>query len=318
MPLNFRQDPSSVKSAIVLVVLLALSLVLLVGYAREGSSGLLHNAQGTMSSLFTPSKVLSGMFTSAEQAATQGLADATADEETLSALRRSNEELRETVAQMEEYYQEAQRLQQLLDVKDSYSMEGVTCRVISRSTDSWNQVLTIDAGTEDGIRAGLPVVGGSGLVGQIISASATTAEVRLLQDPQSGVAALIQSNRKQGIVTGSFDGLLYLEDVDSDAQVQAGDVIITSGLGGGYYRGIMIGTVVKVDGAQGDENRKIILEANDSASPLEEVMVVTAMNSAGLADDEDDSSSGSSSSGDEDDEGSTGSKSNSGRSEGEE
>lgn len=274
-----------------LVVLLVLSLALITGYAREGSTGPLHNVQGTVSSVFTPAKVLSGMLSGAEQSTSDMVSNAQANEATLTALRTTNEELRQRVAQMEEYYQEAQRLQELLGVKDQYAMEGVTCRVISRSTDSWNQVLTIDGGTDDGVRAGLPVIGGSGLVGQVISASATKADVRLLQDRQTGVAAMIQSSRAEGILVGSLDGLLYLEDVSSDVSVSTGDVVITSGLGGGYYRGIMIGTVVKVDGSQGDENRKIIVEPNASASPLEEVMVVTGMNSSGLAEPSDPSGS---------------------------
>ena len=283
MPLDFRHDSSSAKSTIVLVVLLVLSLVCVTVYSREGASGPLHGLQGAISTVFTPAKLLSGTISNAERNAAQGAADAGASAETLTNLRTTNEELRQRVAQLEEYYQEAQRLQQLLNVRDAYAMKGITCRVISRSTDSWNQTLTIDGGTDDGVRAGLPVIGNSGLVGQVVSASAKTAEVRLLQDPQSGVAAMIQSSRAEGILTGSFDGLLYLKDVSSTAKVQVGDVVITSGLGGGYTRGIIIGTVVNVDDSHGGENRKIIVEPNDSAGPLEEIMVVTEMNSQGAA-----------------------------------
>lgn len=280
---------------LVLIVLLVISLASVTMYAREDSDGFLHKVQGGVSSVFTPLKVVSATISAAEDSTSESITDAT-KADTVTALTEENQELRQTISELEEYRQEAQRLQELMNVADKYSMEGITCRVLSRSSDAWNQVVTIDSGTSSGVRAGLPVIGNSGLVGQVISATETTAEVRLLNDPQTGIAAMIQSNRAEGILKGSFDGLLYLEDVDSNVDVQKGDVVITSGLGGGYYRGIIIGTVVKVDGNAGDNDRTIIVEPNDSTGSLEEVMVVTAMNSNGAAADSSSSSTSSSSS----------------------
>ncbi|WP_417755167.1 rod shape-determining protein MreC, partial [Senegalimassilia anaerobia] len=124
-------------------------------------------------------------------------------------------------------------------------------------------------------------------------ASGSTATVRLLTDPQSGAAAMVQSSRAEGILRGSLIGLLYLEDLDADAEVNVGDVIVTSGLGGSYARGLIIGTVVKVDAQQGDTSRRIVVSPNDSIDTLEDVLVVS---SVGASDDDDSDSSGSSSS----------------------
>lgn len=286
MAFNFKQGESAVTTYIVLVVLIVLSLVLVTSYAREGDDGALHSLQGGISGVFTPVKAASGGVSAVESTATTAASDATADANTLSELRDQNSQLRDEISQLEEYRQEAQRLQDLLNLKDQYALDGVTSRVLSRSTDAWNNVITIDKGTDDGIQDGQAVIGSSGLVGQVIAVTGSSADVRLLEDPSFGCAAMIQSNRAEGILKGSLDGLLYLEDVDSSAEVNAGDVVITSGLGGGFYRGILIGTVVKVDGQQGDTNRRIIVEPNDTTGPLEEVMVVTSMNSA------DDSGSG--------------------------
>lgn len=71
-------------------------------------------------------------------------------------------------------------------------------------------------------------------------------------------------------------GLLYLENIDSDVQVSVGDVVLTSGLGGSYTRGLLIGTVVKIEGAQNDASRRIVVSPNDAATSLEEVLVVTS------------------------------------------
>ena len=195
---------------------------------------------------------------------------------------------------MEEYKQEAQRLQKLLDLKDTYQIEGTGARVIGRSSEAWSQTVIINKGSDDGVSTGQTVMGTSGVVGQIVSTSSHTATVRLLTDPQSGAAAMVQSSRAEGILRGSLVGLLYLEDLDADAEVNVGDVVVTSGLGGSYARGLIIGTVVKVDAQQGDTSRRAVVSPNDAISTLEDVLVVSSVGSD--ADDSDDSSTSSSSS----------------------
>lgn len=276
MAYNFREGTSSIKDIIVAVALIVMSIILITVYAREGESGIIHNLQSGTSTVVAPLKFVSGVVSHTEDMASDTAENATASADTLSALREQNEQLRQTVAQLEEYRQEAQRLQQLLGLSDTYKISGTAARVLSRSTDAWNNVVTIDKGSNEGIRAGLAVVGSSGLVGQVIAVTNYTSDVRLMNDPAFGVAAMIQSNRAEGILKGSLDGLLYLEDVSSDAAVTQGDVVVTSGLGGGFSRGLLLGTVVKVEGQQGDSDRRIIVEPNATVGPLEEVMVVTS------------------------------------------
>ena len=178
------------------------------------------------------------------------------------------------MAKDEEIRQENERLRGLLDMQETYEVSGVVAQVTGRSTDAWDQTVTINKGSADGVDAGLTVMGPNGVVGQVVSASSTTATVRLLTDPKSGAAALVQSNRAEGIVRGSLDGLLYLQNVDADVQVSVGDLVLTSGLGGSYVRGLLIGTVVKVDGSLGDAARTIVVSPNDTAQVLEDVLVV--------------------------------------------
>lgn len=277
MAQNFSQDNSAPRSRALVALLLAISLLCMIGYAREGERGPLHSLQAGVSTAFLPAKAASGAISAVEYSAFIAANDATADDSTLSALRQQNDQLRQNVAQLEEYRQEAQRLQQLLDFQDLYGLEGVTCTVLSRTGDSWNNSVTIGKGSAEGVRAGLAVAGPTGLVGQVVSVQQHSAEVRLLQDPQSGVAVMVQSNRQEGILRGSLDGLLYLENMADDAEVQAGDVIVTSGLGGSFYRGIVVGTVVKVEGEAGSASRRIVVEPNESTGPLQEVMVITGM-----------------------------------------
>ena len=276
-----------------LIGLIAASIIMVTAYSREGSTGPLHTLQSAVSGAVSPLRIVGGSVEAATSTVGDTMENITADQNTLTGLREYNSQLEQQYAQMEEYKQETQRLQKLLDLKDNYQIEGTGARVIGRSSEAWSQTVIINKGTNEGISTGQTVIGTSGVVGQVVSASGSTATVRLLTDPQSGAAAMVQSSRAEGILRGSLIGLLYLEDLDADAEVNVGDVIVTSGLGGSYARGLIIGTVVKVDAQQGDTSRRIVVSPNDSIDTLEDVLVVS---SVGASDDDDSDSSGSSSS----------------------
>ncbi len=273
---------------ILLIVLLAASVVLVTVYSREGEGGPLHSVQNAVSGIAAPLKFAGAGVSSGVDSAGDALSDATAGEGTLSALRESNAELRELVVQAEEYRQEVQRLQGLLDMEDRYDIDGAVGRVIGRSATAWNQTITIDVGRSDGVEAGMTVMGATGVIGQVASVSDASSEVRLLTDSQSGAAAMVQSSRDEGIVRGSLEGLLYLEDLDEDAEVAVGDAVITSGMGGSYVSGLMIGTVVRVEAGQGGSPSTVVVSPNDDANALEEVVVVRSIGTADSGTDADD------------------------------
>ncbi len=279
---------------VLLIGLIVASVVMMTVYGREGETGPLHTLQSAVSGAVSPLRIVGGSIESATSTVGDTVDNITADQSTLSGLREYNEQLVQQYSQMEEYKQEAQRLQKLLDLKDTYQIEGTGARVIGRSSEAWSQTVIINKGSDDGVSTGQTVMGTSGVVGQIVSTSSHTATVRLLTDPQSGAAAMVQSSRAEGILRGSLVGLLYLEDLDADAEVNVGDVIVTSGLGGSYARGLIIGTVVKVDAQQGDTSRRAVVSPNDAISTLEDVLVVSSVGSD--ADDSDDSSTSNSSS----------------------
>lgn len=279
---------------VLLIGLIVASVVMMTVYGREGETGPLHTLQSAVSGAVSPLRIVGGSIESATSTVGDTVDNITADQSTLSGLREYNEQLVQQYSQMEECKQEAQRLQKLLDLKDTYQIEGTGARVIGRSSEAWSQTVIINKGSDDGVSTGQTVMGTSGVVGQIVSTSSHTATVRLLTDPQSGAAAMVQSSRAEGILRGSLVGLLYLEDLDADAEVNVGDVVVTSGLGGSYARGLIIGTVVKVDAQQGDTSRRAVVSPNDAISTLEDVLVVSSVGSD--ADDSDDSSTSSSSS----------------------
>lgn len=274
---NPRNNTSAASgSAVALAVLLVLSLALTIVYGREGEDGVLHGVQSSVQTLAQPAAHLGAAVGTKTESLGESVDNLKADPETIKELKEQNAELREQLAQAEEYNQEAQRLEDLLGLVNAYHAQGVAACVVGRSVDAWDQTVTINVGSSSGVAAGMTVMGPSGVVGQISSVKENSSIVRLITDPQSGVAVLLQSNRKEGVVTGSLEGLLYLENVDSEAIVQIGDVVVTSGMGGSYARGLMVGIVVQVEQDGGVETRKIVVAPNENAGPLQEVFVVGA------------------------------------------
>lgn len=280
MALNFQQNGSAFIRRVLFAVCIVVSLVMVTLYAREGQDGPLHSVQAAVSGAVAPVAYVGTAAGSGVETAGQSIGDLTADASTLSQLKEANAELVGLLAQAEEYRQEAERLQGLLNMRDAYDIDGVGARVIGKSATAWDQTVTIDKGSAEGVDSGLTVMGSTGVIGQVVRTAEHTATVRLLTDQNSGAAAMVQSSRAQGIVRGSLEGLLYLEDLDASAEVQVGDVIVTSGLGGSYTRGLIIGTVVKVDAQQGEATRRVVVSPNDEATSLEEVLVVFNVGSA--------------------------------------
>lgn len=284
--LNDKRIPfgGQFNSTMLLVLLLVISLVLVVVYAREGEEGPLHTIQDSTSALSSPLSSIGAASSSLAASATASLEDLTADGQTMNQLQESNATLSQMVVELEEYRQEANRLESLIGLHDAYGFTSVAARVTGYSSDSYNHIITIDVGSASGVTEGLPVMGTTGVVGQVISVSTYSSQVRLLNDAQSGVAVMLQSSRSEGILSGSVEGVLYLEGVDEGVEVTEGEAVITSGLGGGYFRGLVIGTVSKVEQRQGDATRTIVITPNASFDNISEVLVVLGMSNNGAAD----------------------------------
>ena len=275
MPYEMRTTGSKPTRRVLLVVLLAVSFALMVVFGVEGEQGPLHSIQSAVMNLSTQATGATAGIGVVRDATAAAAGDATANPETLSELREQNEELRRLLAEAEEYRQEVDRLRGLLDMKQVSGVTGPVAHIIGRSSNAWDQSITIDAGSNDGVRTGMTIMGATGVIGQVARVTDDTATVRLLTDPNSGAAVMIQSSRENGIVHGSINGLLYLEDLDEDVIPEVGDVIITSGLGGSYERGLIVGAVVAVNKTPSNPMGTIIVNPNDSARALEEVIVVT-------------------------------------------
>lgn len=279
MPLRFTERDSSSRVSLTLIVLLALSVLLWIAYSVEGATGPLHTVQNATGIVSSPIRSAGAGMQSAGDRVQGAIEDAGADADTLNALREQNQQLRQQVSELEEYRVRAQQLEEAQKLVDMYALDYVASNVIGMPTDSWNRVVLIDKGARDGVSVGMAVMGSSGLVGQVTNVFDASSEVRLLQDSSSGVAVVVQSSRAEGLVRGSIDGLLYLEGLSADAEVSEGDTLVTSGLGGGYARGLLVGTVVRIENTSGQSLRRIVVAPNSTVSALDELLVVKGVGS---------------------------------------
>lgn len=260
-----------------LAVLLVVSLVLVIVYSREGEDGALHSLQDSVSVVSSPLSSVGTTVGSLAASAGTSVEDLTASDATLSQTRQNNATLSQMVVELESYREEAQRLESLLGLSDAYGFKSVGARVIAYSSDSYNKIITLDVGSNSDVKAGLPVMGSTGVIGQVISVTPVSCQVRLITDAQSGVSVMLQSSRAEGILTGSVDGTLTLDGIDETVDVKEGDAVITSGIGGGYYRGLVVGTVSKVQQSQGDATRTIVVTPNADFGNIAEALVVISM-----------------------------------------
>lgn len=227
--------------ALVLVILITLVLLNLPGRTVA-------QIKLAMGSLFLP---LFGLANSSHQLAERAGERLSPRKDLLKqneALRRQNQELRIREMQAAETRRENQRLQQLLGLQQKAPWKLKLTRVVLRDPANWWRTVQIALGSRDGARVNLPVLTTDGLVGRISSVSLTRSQVVLLGDPNCKVAAQIENQgRDTGILesSGSFDNsLLTLDYLSKDAVVRPGQLVVTSGLGGIFPKGIIIGKIV--------------------------------------------------------------------------
>lgn len=282
--LNNARQSSGMRQ---LVICCIVSVLLLTFYVREGEGGPIHMARAGVSAVTTPVRLLGSAIAAPFGAVGNAVSNLTASPETLSDLKRENEELTARVAELAEAQATAERLQALVDLQSTYKLESKAARIIGASADAWSQTVTLDKGSADGFAAGMPVCNAAGVIGQIVEVSPTSSTVRLITDEQSGVSAMVQSSRAQGMLQGQADGTLRLSYVPSDAEVAEGDIVITSGLGGVFPKGLPLGTVTSVERIAGSAYHTIVVRPQASAESNEEVLVVTSLTEEQVASDDD-------------------------------
>ncbi|HKL27129.1 MAG TPA: rod shape-determining protein MreC [Desulfuromonadales bacterium] len=188
-------------------------------------------------------------------------------------LREQNSLLKSELNQLKEISLENQRLRRLLEFKKTQPVKTLPARVIAEDATSWFRTVVIDKGYADQVHEGQPVVAAEGVVGRVIRNGPHESRVLLITDAASAVAALVQDSRSRGICRGqgralSFDFVLRKEPLE------LGEAVITSGMGGVFPKGLLIGHVSSVNRMEFGLFQAVEIMPAVDFSRLEEVLVL--------------------------------------------
>ena len=182
---------------------------------------------------------------------------------------------------------ENEKLRELLDLKNSYQTgwETVAAEVIGREADNWYEKLTINKGSKDGITENMAVVDQNGLVGKIVNVTEKTSEVQMMIDSGASLGGMLQKSSIEGVLQGIVGGkgLITMTKLPYNADIQLNDVVVTSGTGGVFPAGLLVGTVVKVNTSSDGLSKEAIIEPYCDFDDIQFVLVIRQLSEEEIA-----------------------------------
>jgi len=266
------------RGRLLLFAFLALSIVVITLDFRQSGDGPLERAKDVSSAIVTPiQRGLTAVFTP--------VGNFFSSVSELSNLRAQNKELKaqvetaeQQIGEAESILEENERLLGVLGLDESYpTMERVSARVIGRPPANYKWAVTIDRGRQDGVKTNMAVIDPDGLVGKIIRVEADTATVLLLIDPQAGAKARVSGSGYAGGIEGNgASESLTLAFIDTEAEVEEGDEVVTAGYDQGIFPpNIPIGTIINVESQEAALEQDIQVEPYVDFTTLDFVQVIT-------------------------------------------
>lgn len=205
----------------------------------------------------------------------EGLGRAGGMAEENAALRGQLEKALAETSALREAGEENRQLRALLNFeRDNPGRDYLAGRIIANDPNGLVRSVVIDRGSEHGVQKGMVLVVDRGMVGRVLTVYPRAAKVLLTTDASSAVNGVVQRSRVQGVAVGRPDGTLALRYVDKDADVKEGDVVVTSGLGGGYPRGITLGTVKRVTNEDQASFKEVQIAPAATSGPLEIALIM--------------------------------------------
>jgi rod shape-determining protein MreC len=189
-------------------------------------------------------------------------------------LRKENEWLRGQNSQLREAAASTERLTALLQFKEQALPTMVAAQVIGRDATNRYRAIILNKGEGDGIKPDMGVVTPTGVVGRVVKTTGASSVVLLVTDPNNAIPGLIQRTRDEGIVEGTQQGLAQLKYIPLLSTLRDGDRVVTSGLVGGFPRGLLIGTITSIDKQEGALFQSAELMPEVDIGRVEEVLVI--------------------------------------------
>jgi len=166
------------------------------------------------------------------------------------------------------------RLEELLQFKQTINRPVLAAQVIGLDPTGWFKSVIIDKGKWAGLRLDMPVVNAFGVVGRVVSVSSNYAKVLLIIDQNSAVDCLVQRSRDRGMLKGLMSEICKLDYVAKSNDITVGDIVVTSGLGGVFPKGLPVGRILDVKEISGELFKDIKIRTAVDFSKLEEVLVI--------------------------------------------
>jgi rod shape-determining protein MreC len=262
------------KTAVFIVTLFVLALIMFLYNLKYGADGSFFR-KVVLETAAPAQKVLSNSVKSVNDAWLRYVFLVGIEEENKNLKNKINE-LKAALILYQEGYLEAQRLRKLLDLKDDYHYHFVSAGVIGKEQAALSKTILINKGAVHGLKTGMPVIAPPGLIGRLVDVSWHVSKVLLVIDENSNIGAIVQRTRTQGIVSGAGPGGLILKYISKTQDVKEGDVIVSSGIGGVFPKGLLIGQVSHVDRQNSSLFLKINIAPFVDFSKLEEILILAS------------------------------------------
>lgn len=263
------------------VRILCVTLCLVIIFSVAGSGG-----NSVVSSVFS---YLTVGFSKVSAAASDAVTNKTYDQ-----LKEENEKLKQENAdlrtQLVDYYQlrdENARLWKYYDIKKTHTdYEILPATVIRRDSNDDFYSFTADVGSANGVELQDPVITENGLIGFVSSVSSTSCRVTTILSPDTQAGAIDANTNENGIISGntlhSDDNLTTLTKIDSSGEIEEGDIIVTSGLGGVYPADIIVGEVQSIEYDPYDTTKYAVVKPYEDIRTVTDVVVITSFDDKGV------------------------------------
>lgn len=188
-------------------------------------------------------------------------------------LREENNTLANEVSQLKEAKLENLRLIKMLEFKERTNYSMVTAKILGKTLIQTRNTITLNAGENDSVKVGMPVITEKGLVGKIIATSSSYSIAQIIYNKDLKISAKVQRSRVDGIISWNGETLLQLKNVSKSADVLEGDVLITSEYSNSFPAGVPIGYVTSL-GVIDNLFKKVEIKPFVDFDTLEEVFVL--------------------------------------------
>ncbi|MEZ4861827.1 MAG: rod shape-determining protein MreC [Caldilineaceae bacterium] len=274
---NLERQPRGAGEIGVRLVILSFAALLLMALQLTGQ---LRPIRSMISMLAAPTQVGATSVGRTVTDAVEFLLEFRTLRQRVSELEEINASLRAENFSLREVEQENERLRKLLEfaqTRPGLELRGaqIVARVIAQESTNFLDYIEVDLGATEGIAVGMPVVTEQGLVGRVSEVNDATAKVLLITDPSSAVNAILQSSRLNGVLRGTPDGNLLMDFIPQGPVFSVGEVVLTSGIGVRFPKGIPIGQVIERRQRDIDIFQQAVIRPTIDFSRLELVAIVT-------------------------------------------